>query len=304
MGLPNWRSTPTLLRRRRHHCKMTDINITADELKEYLKDFKKFDKDGSGMLEKPEIFKALEELLGHEPDEEAFEDFMQEADTDQNGQIDFKEFMCVVLSDSEWTVEGQEYGAKTKKKAQPEEEKEEQEADEAEEEQEDDEAEEEQEDDEAEHDDAYWEKKQLQDDAAFEAKERKKEEEEAEKERKQEEADEAADRKGEEDEEAWEREAEEEETKRKKDQVAGDKAAKANFEGDKAADAKREEEWAEHVAALIVRSNEERPDGVDENAGQYRERTQAVEADAWDARYAQEAMGNWGSEFDGQGGNW
>ena len=40
---------------------------------------------------------------------------MQEADTDQNGQIDFKEFMSVVLSDSEWTVEGEEYGAKKKK---------------------------------------------------------------------------------------------------------------------------------------------------------------------------------------------
>merc|ERR1712166_1196337 len=137
--------------------KMTDI--TAGELKEDQKDFDKYDQDGSGSLEKPEIFKALEELLGHEPDEEAFEDFMQEADTDQNGKIDFKEFMCVVLSDSEWTVEGQEYGAKKKKAQSEPEEEEEQEADEAEEEQEDDE--------EAEHDDAYWEKKQLQDDEAF-----------------------------------------------------------------------------------------------------------------------------------------
>merc|ERR1712028_247842 len=156
--------------------KMTDI--TAGELKEYQKDFDKYDQDGSGSLEKPEIFKALEELLGHEPDEEAFEDFMQEADTDQNGKIDFKEFMCVVLSDSEWTVEGQEYGAKKKKaQSEPEEEQEEQE---------DDEAEEEQEDDEAEHDDAYWEKKQLQDDEAFEAKERKRNEKEEEEKRKQE----------------------------------------------------------------------------------------------------------------------
>merc|ERR1712086_675154 len=96
-----------------HRSQMSDI--TADELKEYLKDFNKFDKDGSGSLEKPEIFKALEELLGHTPDEEAFEDFMEEADTDQNGQIDFNEFMCVVLSDSEWTADGQEYGAKKKK---------------------------------------------------------------------------------------------------------------------------------------------------------------------------------------------
>ena len=60
---------------------------------------------------------------------------MREADTDQNGKIDFKEFMCVMLSDSEWTVEGEEYGAKKKKKDQsePEEEQEEQEDDEAEE---------------------------------------------------------------------------------------------------------------------------------------------------------------------------
>merc|ERR1740115_396561 len=177
---------------------MTDI--TAGELKEYQKDFDKYDQDGSGSLEKPEIFKALEELLGHEPDEEAFEDFMQEADTDQNGKIDFKEFMCVVLSDSEWTVEGQEYGAKKKKaQSEPEEEQEEQE---------DDEAEEEQEDDEAEHDDAYWEKKQLQDDEAFEAKERKRDEEKEEEKRKQEAADEAEERNEEDEAEADEAEAE------------------------------------------------------------------------------------------------
>merc|ERR1712166_229980 len=154
--------------------KMTDI--TAGELKEDQKDFDKYDQDGSGSPEKPEIFKALEELLGHEPDEEAFEDFMQEADTDQNGKIDFKEFMCVVLSDSEWTVDGEEYGAKKKKdQSEPEEEQEEQEDDEAEEEQDHVEAEEKQDHVEAkeEHDDAYWDKKELEEDEAFEAKESK-----------------------------------------------------------------------------------------------------------------------------------
>ena len=86
---------------------------------------------------------------------------MQEADTDQNGKIDFKEFMCVVLSDSEWTVEGEEYGAKKKKKDQSEPGEEEQEEEKEEDQEE--EEEEQEEDDEAEHDDAYWEKKQLQD---------------------------------------------------------------------------------------------------------------------------------------------
>jgi len=248
---------------------MTDI--TAGELKEYQKDFDKYDQDGSGSLEKPEIFKALEELLGHEPDEEAFEDFMQEADTDQNGKIDFKEFMCVVLSDSEWTVEGQEYGAKKKKaQSEPEEEQEEQE---------DDEAEEEQEDDEAEHDDAYWEKKQLQDDEAFEAKERKRDEEKEEEKRKQEAADEAEERKEEDEAEANEAEAEADETKRKKDQAAGVQAVTASLEKHNAAEAQSDKKGQERLAEMLAASDAARPEN--ETVWGYRSRREAVEAD-WD----------------------
>merc|ERR1712086_649173 len=261
-----------------HRSQMSDI--TADELKEYLKDFNKFDKDGSGSLEKPEIFKALEELLGHTPDEGAFEEFMQEADTDQNGKIDFKEFMCVVLSDSEWTVEGEEYGAQKKKKDQSERE-------EAQEEQEHVEAEEEQEDDEAEHDDAYWEKKQLQDDEAFEAEERKRDEDKEEEERKQEEADEAEERKREEDEEAEERESEAAEAKRYQDQVQDTKRIKAKHKEDKAAGAKRQEEHNEMLAAMLAASDEARPDG--ESAVDYRARREVVMTQASNIRYAEEA---------------
>merc|ERR1712166_589484 len=237
--------------------KMTDI--TAGELKEDQKDFDKYDQDGSGSLEKPEIFKALEELLGHEPDEEAFEDFMQEADTDQNGKIDFKEFMCVVLSDSEWTVDGQEYGAKKKKDQS--------------------EPEDEQEDDEAEHDDAYWEKKQLQDDEAFEAKERKRNEEEEEEKRKQEAADEAEERKEEDEAEANEAEAEADETKRKKDQAAGVQAVTASLEKHNAAEAQSDKKGQERLAEMLAASDLARPEN--ETVWGYRSRREAVEAD-WD----------------------
>ena len=204
---------------------------------------------------------------------------MQEADTDQNGQIDFQEFMCVVLSDSEWTVEGKEYGAKTKKKAQPEEEKEEQEADEAEEEQEADEAEEEQEDDEAEHDDAYWEKKQLQDDEALEAKERKRNEEKEEEKRKQEAADEAEERKEEDEAEANEAEAEADEKKRKKDQAAGVQAVTASLEKHNAAEAQSDKKGQERLAEMLAASDAARPEN--ETVWGYRSRREAVEAD-WD----------------------
>merc|ERR1712196_697872 len=70
-------------------------------------DFALLDKDCSGALDEDEI-KVLfsRQLNGQEPAPEALADFFKTVDKDQNGRVNFIEYMGYVLGKG-WTLEGQ-----------------------------------------------------------------------------------------------------------------------------------------------------------------------------------------------------
>ena len=65
---------------------MSDIN--EEDVKRV---FKEFDIDGNGYIEKGEIEKVCE-LLGVEPSQKEIQDLIDQADTDHDGKISYKEF--------------------------------------------------------------------------------------------------------------------------------------------------------------------------------------------------------------------
>lgn len=80
-------------------------NLTEEQLADYKIAFSHFDKDGDGMITKDE-FKAIVEELGHTASEQEWNAMMEEMDADQDGSVDFAEFLAVMarrlmLSDNE-----------------------------------------------------------------------------------------------------------------------------------------------------------------------------------------------------------
>lgn len=68
-----------------------------DTEEDLIEAFKLFDSDGSGKISPKELRYLLLKLLPHMSEEEA-EEVVREADTNADGDIDFKEFVKIIIS--------------------------------------------------------------------------------------------------------------------------------------------------------------------------------------------------------------
>ena len=70
-------------------------DLTEDQIEEYREVFDCFDKDGNGEIDVEEL-RYIFEKLHVEIDDEQLGSLIQQVDTDQNGIIDFDEFLILM----------------------------------------------------------------------------------------------------------------------------------------------------------------------------------------------------------------
>ena len=80
-------------------------SMTEEQLVMYKRAFARFDRDGDGIITIDEL-RAIVEELGHTTTEAELTSLMQEMDTDENGTVEFAEFLAMMarrlmLSDNE-----------------------------------------------------------------------------------------------------------------------------------------------------------------------------------------------------------
>ena len=71
---------------------MTNKIKEQDEVNQLIEMFEVFDRDGDGLLSKDEI-KNLFDSINEEISDEILEEFIKEADLDNDGKINFQEFV-------------------------------------------------------------------------------------------------------------------------------------------------------------------------------------------------------------------
>mmetsp|Transcript_1420 Transcript_1420/g.4023 ORF Transcript_1420/g.4023 Transcript_1420/m.4023 type:complete len:151 (+) Transcript_1420:85-537(+) len=74
--------------------------LTNDEIEACREAFQKFDKDGSGAIDVFEL-RATLQSMGQEPTDEELFDMIAEVDADGSGEIDFPEFLKVMVAQKE-----------------------------------------------------------------------------------------------------------------------------------------------------------------------------------------------------------
>jgi len=70
--------------------------LSNEEVKEYREAFKMFDEDGDGTITTKELGRVME-TLGQKPTEQELRDMINEVDSDGNGEIDFDEFLDLLM---------------------------------------------------------------------------------------------------------------------------------------------------------------------------------------------------------------
>jgi len=74
----------------------TEVALTNEEIAEFREAFELFDKDNSGSVSAEELG-AVMKALGHTPSEQELKDMINEVDLDGNGEIDFNEFLEMMM---------------------------------------------------------------------------------------------------------------------------------------------------------------------------------------------------------------
>ncbi|KAI8646221.1 hypothetical protein BD408DRAFT_410404 [Parasitella parasitica] len=69
--------------------------LNEQQLSEYRESFSLFDKDGNGVIDIKELGQVMRSL-NRKPTEEELKDMINEVDADENGTIDFDEFLTIV----------------------------------------------------------------------------------------------------------------------------------------------------------------------------------------------------------------
>jgi hypothetical protein len=77
----------------RHACKNRWFQIISD-----ISSFQNFDLNNDGVLDRYEISKMMEQVLGHEPADFVVDDMIASIDTDENGTIDHGEFSFLLAT--------------------------------------------------------------------------------------------------------------------------------------------------------------------------------------------------------------
>ncbi|KAJ3457485.1 hypothetical protein MRS44_014626 [Fusarium solani] len=91
------RSTPTLLLSRLLLSPTTNMadSLTEEQVSEFKEAFSLFDKDGDGQITTKELGTVMRSL-GQNPSESELQDMINEVDADNNGTIDFPEFLTMM----------------------------------------------------------------------------------------------------------------------------------------------------------------------------------------------------------------
>ena len=77
--------------------------LSNEEIEQCRDAFAKFDKDGSGSISDWEL-KAMLQSMGQDPSDEEVFDMIAEVDADGSGEIDFSEFLQVIIQQKEKTA--------------------------------------------------------------------------------------------------------------------------------------------------------------------------------------------------------
>merc|ERR1711988_2075895 len=73
------------------------MELSNDEIEACRDAFSKFDKDGSGAISDWEL-RAMLQSMGQDPTDEELFDMIAEVDSDGSGEIDFSEFLKVIIA--------------------------------------------------------------------------------------------------------------------------------------------------------------------------------------------------------------
>ena len=71
-------------------------NLTENQKEEFKEAFSLFDKDGDGTVSTKELGQVMR-TLGQNPTESELNDMIKEVDIDGNGEIDFEEFVDLMI---------------------------------------------------------------------------------------------------------------------------------------------------------------------------------------------------------------
>jgi len=71
-------------------------NLTKQQISEFEEAFAMFDSDGDGTITTKELGNVMRSL-GQEPTDQELRDMINEVDTDGNGEIDFEEFLDLLV---------------------------------------------------------------------------------------------------------------------------------------------------------------------------------------------------------------
>ena len=71
--------------------------LTEQQIAEYKEAFNIFDKDGDGAISAKEIGTVMR-VLGHNPTEAELQEIVKSLDQNQNGSVDFPEFMSIMAN--------------------------------------------------------------------------------------------------------------------------------------------------------------------------------------------------------------
>ena len=71
-------------------------DLTETQLEEFKEAFSLFDKDGDGTVSTNELGQVMR-TLGQNPTEAELNDMIKEVDVDGNGEIDFEEFVGLMI---------------------------------------------------------------------------------------------------------------------------------------------------------------------------------------------------------------
>jgi calmodulin len=70
-------------------------SLTDDKMREFKEAFEMFDRDRDGLINSKELGNILRSL-GHDPSEQELTDMVNETDSNDDGKIDFNEFMQIM----------------------------------------------------------------------------------------------------------------------------------------------------------------------------------------------------------------
>ncbi|KAG8458016.1 hypothetical protein KFE25_007223 [Diacronema lutheri] len=79
---------------------MSAETLTNEEIEACREAFQKFDRDGSGAIDSFEL-RATLQSMGQQPTDEELFDMIAEVDADGSGEIDFPEFLKVMIAQKE-----------------------------------------------------------------------------------------------------------------------------------------------------------------------------------------------------------